>query len=356
VRRTDRPYALAVSDGQGSTDKTIRGLAWLVVAQVLVIGVVLFWALLGFPLPDAITGAGAANPPAASRSNVAGAKTAAAAAAAAESAPRATVDRFDGPNAFALLREEVNRYGWRYAGSPALRRLAVRLRDLLPNGHFESIPGHPKLRNVVGTIPGHGKAILLGAHYDVESHPPGFVGANDGAAGTAAAVWLARALAKAPRTHTDRPIRIVLFDGEEEPPDCLQDSRFIQCALRGSKAYAKSHAAEIQNFVLLDYIAQKQNLVFKREGNSNRDLWAQMRKAAADVGVGALFPDADAPVSIIDDHYPFLQRGVPSIDLIDFDYPPRDGLGDTLDKVSERSLDAVGEAVYLYVSRQRRTA
>jgi hypothetical protein len=343
-----------MTDGERLTDKTIRGLALLVVAQVLVIGTVLLWALLGFPLPDAITGAGAANPPATTHgasAPVAGAKTAVAA----DAAPRATVNRFDGTRAFALLREEVNRYGWRYAGSPALRRLAVRLRDLLPNGHFESIPGHPKLRNVVGTIPGHGKAILLGAHYDVESHPKGFVGANDGAAGTAAAVWLARALARAPRTHTDRPIRIVLFDGEEEPPDCLEDARFTQCALRGSKAYAKRHATEIQNFVLLDYIAQKQNLKFQREGNSNPDLWQQMRTAAADVGVGALFPDADAPVSIIDDHYPFLRRGVPSIDLIDFDYPPRDGLGDTLDKVSVRSLDAVGEAVYLYVSRQRRT-
>ncbi len=342
-----------MTDGERTTDKTIRGLALLVLAQVLVIGTVLLWALLGFPLPDAITGAGAASPPATTRG--AGAPAASAkTAVATDAAPRASVDRFDGPKAFSLLREQVNRYGWRPAGSSSLRRLAVRLRDLLPNGRFESIPGHPKLRNVVGSIPGHGKAIVIGAHYDVESHPKGFVGANDGAAGTAAAVWLGRALARAPRTRTDRPVRIVLFDGEEEPPDCLEDARFIQCALRGSKAYAKRHAAEVQSLVLLDYVAQRQNLVFEREGNSNRDLWAQLRTAAADAGVGALFPDRDAPVSIIDDHYPFLQRGVPSIDLIDFDYPPRDSLADTLDKVSERSLDAVGEAVYVYASRQRR--
>jgi glutaminyl-peptide cyclotransferase len=342
-----------MTDGEGVTDKTIRGLALLVAAQVLVIGTVLLWALLGFPLPDAITGAGAANPPAKARSApgpVAGAKTAAAT----DAAPRATVDRFDGPKAYALLREEVNRYGWRPAGSPALRRLAVRLRELLPDGRFESIPGHPKLRNVVGSIPGHGKAIVIGAHYDVESHPKGFVGANDGAAGTAAAVWLGRALARAPRTRADRPLRIVLFDGEEEPPDCLEDARFTQCALRGSKAYAKRHHAELQSLVLLDYIAQKQDLAFEREGNSDRDLWAKLRTAAADVGVGALFPASDAPVSIIDDHYPFLQRGIPSIDLIDFDYAPRDSLADTLDKVSARALDAVGEAVYEYVVRQRR--
>ena len=109
-------------------------------------------------------------------------------------APRARVDRFSGPQAFALLREQVEDYGWRPAGSPALRRLAVRLRALMPRGRFESVPGHPGLRNVVGSVPGRLPAVVVGAHYDVEAAPRGFVGANDGAAGTAAVVTLARAL------------------------------------------------------------------------------------------------------------------------------------------------------------------
>ena len=53
----------------------------------------------------------------------------------------------------------------------------------------------------------------------------------------------ARAQASAALAHRS-PVRFVLFDGEEEPPDCLDDARFTQCALRGSKAYAKRHADE----------------------------------------------------------------------------------------------------------------
>jgi len=263
--------------------------------------------------------------------------------------PAATVNRFNGDRAFALLREQVERFGWRPAGSAALRRLAVRLRPLLPHGRFEAIPHHPRLRNVVGVLPGRRPAILVGAHYDVEVHPPGFVGANDGAAGTAAVVELARALSRARRPRDANEIRFVLFDGEEDPLGCT-DARFYTCALRGSRAYAAAHAGQISDMVLLDYIAEKQSaalsqtLSFPREAGSNPVLWGQLRSAAQAVGVGSLFPDAGAPYEIIDDHTPFARRGIAAIDIIDFAYPPADGLRDTLDNVSERSLDAVGEA------------
>jgi hypothetical protein len=270
--------------------------------------------------------------------------------AAAELAPRATVDRFDGTRAFALLREQVRKYGWRPAGSRALRRLAARLRAQLPRGRFEPIPGHPRLRNVVGSVPGRAPAIVVGAHYDVEATPEGFVGANDGAAGTAAVVWIARALARAPRAAGDRAVRFVLFDGEEEPAGCRD---FLSCGLRGSKAYVARHASDVRSLILLDYIAQKRGLSFPREGGSDADLWQQARTAASAVGVGALFPDTTSS-RILDDHTPFTDRGVPAIDLIDFDYPPRDTLADTVDKVSARSLDAVGETVLRLVSTLRR--
>jgi glutaminyl-peptide cyclotransferase len=129
--------------------------------------------------------------------------------------PRPTADRFDAPRAFALIRRQLS-YGQRPAGSPQLRRLAEVLRRQLPNGHFEAVRGHPDLRNVVGTLPGRQPAIVLGAHYDSEYHPKGFVGANDSAAGTAAVVELARDL----RSTSGREVRFVLFDGEEEGPGC----------------------------------------------------------------------------------------------------------------------------------------
>ena len=332
------------------------GPLWVMVgAQIALVTALLVWAAVGFPMPGFITGPGpgttqasttapapAAPPPATA--------TATAADPAFALAPRPTADRFPAAPAFALLREQVRRYGWRPAGSAALRRLAVRLRELLPNGRFESIPGHPRLRNVVGSIAGRGKPIVVAAHYDVEARPRGFVGANDGAAGTAAVVWIARAMAREPRRSSDRPVRFVLFDGEEEPAGC---EPFLQCGLRGSKAYAKRHDGELRSLVLLDYIAEKHGLRFPREGGSDPALWSELVDAAADVGVGDLFTNVEAG-TIYDDHTPFTQRGLPAIDLIDFDYPQADTLADTLAAVSPRSLDAVGEAVMLLVARLRR--
>jgi peptidase M28-like protein len=261
--------------------------------------------------------------------------------------PRASVNRFDAPRAVALIRRQLA-YGQRPAGSAPLRRLAEVLRGELPNGRFEAVKGHPGLRNVVGTIPGRAPAIVVGAHYDSEYHPKGFVGANDSAAGTAAVVELARALSTA--AGSGREVRFVLFDGEEEGPGC-SDARFVQCALRGSRAYVAAHRREIGQMVLLDYIANK-GVRLPHEGSSSAAMWARVRAAARKVGVAAVFPPTEQ-VTIYDDHTPFLRAGIPAVDLIDFSYRYADGLKDTLDKLSVASLDAVGETIFALVSELR---
>jgi glutaminyl-peptide cyclotransferase len=234
--------------------------------------------------------------------------------------------------------------GQRPAGSPQLRRLATQLRPLLPGGTFEPFPsGGPQqgLRNVVGVLPGRGPAILIGAHYDSEYHPKGFVGANDSAAGTAAVIELARSLQAAlPDNH--REIRFVLFDGEEDPPGC-SDKDFQYCALRGSRAYAAAHPGQIGDMILLDYIANRGARI-TREANSNQALWGQLREAARQVGASAIFPEGEQG-GILDDHIPFLEQAVPSIDLIDFNYPYADTVQDTPDKLDPGVLDKVGETV-----------
>ncbi len=248
------------------------------------------------------------------------------------------IDRFDSAAAFELIDEQVE-VGQRPAGSPQLRRLGDRLVEQLPSGRFEQIGGG--LRNVVGVLPGPGPAIVVGAHYDTEFHPPGFVGANDGAAGTAAVVELARTLERElPEGH--REVRFVLFDGEEEPPGC-PDARFEQCALRGSKAYAAAHPGEVGEMILLDYVANR-GLSLPREGSSDPSLWTQLRGAAGAAGVSDYFPGGTQP-AIIDDHVPFIRAGIPAIDLIDFSYEYADTLEDTPDKLDPAALDAVGEAV-----------
>jgi glutaminyl-peptide cyclotransferase len=253
--------------------------------------------------------------------------------------PRPRTNRFDAARAWTLLRYQMA-LGPRPAGSNASRRLAEHLRRLLPNGRFEPVAGAPGLRNVVGRLPGRRPAIAIAAHYDTKDIP-GFVGANDGAGGTAAVVELARAL-----RHGRRPggpeIRFLLFDGEEAPRG-VPDAEFEQRALRGSRAYAAAHAHELRGLILLDFIANR-GVRLPRESSSDAALWGRLRTAAGRVGVGSVFP-ARITGTVLDDHTPFLRAGIPAIDLIDFDYPCFHRTCDDLRHVSVRSLDAVGEAV-----------
>jgi glutaminyl-peptide cyclotransferase len=263
---------------------------------------------------------------------------------------RARVDRFDADRAWSLVERQVA-VGQRPAGSPQLRALAVELRHLLPNGRFERIPRAPGLRNVVGTLEGRRPGIVLGAHYDTLVEPKGFVGANNGAAGTAVVVEAAHALRDLPRPAGAREVRFVLFDGEEPAAGLPEESRdFYHQGLRGSRAYVAEHPDRTEAMVLLDYVGNR-GLQLPREGSSTPSLWAALRAAAARVGAERVFPRKVGP-SIIDDHTPFLRDGVAAVDLIDWSYPGH-ALSDRLDKLSRRSLDAVGETVVELVAELR---
>ena len=258
-----------------------------------------------------------------------------------DAAPRASrpaVDRFDSGAAFRLLRAQVE-LGPRPAGSPASRRLAARLRRLLPNGRFQSIPGHQGLRNVVGSVRGRSRRyVVVGAHYDTKE-VPGFVGANDSASGTATVVQLARELRGTPPPKT---LVFILFDGEESPGPG-DNGDFLEKGLRGSKAAARRYA-RAEAMVLLDFVGDK-DLEIPREELSNRRLWSRLRAAARRAGAARVFPPYSSG-AVYDDHVPFIRRGVPSIDLIDFDFPCFHRRCDNMSAVSERSLDLVGETVY----------
>jgi glutaminyl-peptide cyclotransferase len=248
------------------------------------------------------------------------------------------VDRFDSGRAFDELRREVE-IGPRTAGSPALRKLARRLRRELPHGRFEPVPGHPGLRNVVGRLPGAKPPIVIAAHYDSKDIP-NFVGANDGAAGTAAVMELARVLRQADRPKRAPALRFVLFDGEE----ATDDSRpFLETGVRGSKAYAKAHRGEVRSLILLDFVAAK-GMRIQREASSDPVLWSRLRRAAKTVGAASAFPPGIGS-AITDDHTPFLAQGVPAIDLIQWPYACWHKPCDDMSAVSERSLDQSGETV-----------
>jgi glutaminyl-peptide cyclotransferase len=267
------------------------------------------------------------------------------------SACASTPARFDSGRAWDLIELQLA-YGQRPAGSPQLRALAEKLRPRMPGGAFEPIPGQPGLRNIVGRLPGRRPGIVVGAHYDTLAAPPGFVGANNGAAGSAIVLELARDLARLKRPKDAREVTFVLFDGEEPPTGLPEDSPdFANSGLRGSRAYVKAHRGRTAQMILLDYVGNR-GLRLPREGTSNVQLWSELRAAAKAVGAGAVFPNR-VETPIIDDHTPFLDAGVPAVDLIDWSYPGHT-LADGLDKLSRAAIDAVGETVLELVRRLER--
>jgi hypothetical protein len=102
--------------------------------------------------------------------------------------------------------------------------------------------------------------------------------------------------------------------------------------------------------VLLDYIANR-GLRLPQEDSSTDSMWKRVRTSAARVGVGVVFPNTSQG-TIFDDHTPFLRRGIPAVDLIDFSYPYAHKPSDTVDKLSPVALDAVGETIVDYLRRR----
>lgn len=264
-------------------------------------------------------------------------------ASAAEKVPPPKVDRFDAQAAYKLVRDQVD-LGPRPAGSQQSRVLAERLRRMLPNGRFQ--PVGDGLRNVVGKVPGRNpkRVVIVSAHYDTKDIP-GFVGAIDGASGTAVVAQLARTI----KPRQLRPtVVFLMFDGEEAPAG-KPDDQFVRYGIRGSKAVAPRYK-NAEAMILLDFVGNK-GLRIPREDYSNAGLWQRLRSSARAVGVGKVFPAAELGGGIQDDHLPFIEQGVPSIDLIDFDFPCWHRTCDDLSKVSQRSLDASGETVYELLRR-----
>lgn len=264
-------------------------------------------------------------------------------ASAAEKVPWPKVDRFDAKAAYELVRDQVE-LGPRPAGSEPSRVLAGRLRRILPRGRFQ--PVGDGLRNVVGRIPGRDpkRIVIVSAHYDTKDIP-GFLGAVDGASGTAVVAQLARTIEPRELRPT---VVFLMFDGEEAPAG-KSDDQFLRYGIRGSKAVAPRYK-DAEAMILLDFVGNK-GLRIPREDYSNEGLWQRLRAAARAVGVGKVFPAADLGGGIQDDHIPFIEQGVPSIDLIDFDFPCWHRTCDDLSKVSQRSLDASGETVYELLRR-----
>lgn len=269
--------------------------------------------------------------------------------------------RFDGEKAYAHVKAQVD-FGPRPAGSPALEKtrnyLLGQLRSygLKPRiDEFSPVTpqGEVKMKNLIAEIPGQQpEKIILASHYDTKRFTDfRFVGANDGASSTGVLLELARLLAADPTPHKFT-YQIVFLDGEEafcrEWSECLNGndntygSRFMADQLRKN-----NQAINIKAMILLDMIGD-QNLAIPREENSSQWLVDAIWSTAREMGYQRNFV-ADTQW-MTDDHLPFLKAGIPAVDLIDFDYGNESEsfwhtAQDTLDKISPRSLQIVGEVV-----------
>ncbi len=257
--------------------------------------------------------------------------------------------RFDAAHAFRLLRAEVA-IGPRPARSAAdardARFIAARLRAA---GVHDVEIQRPYL-NVVGRIPGtEPGSVVIGAHHDTKDIP-GFVGANDGASGVAVVLELARALAHGWRGPS---LDFALFDAEESagPGDAVRD--FMRSGDRGSGQYVADAAHGEQGTPRLGSI--RAMVLFDLVGDCDLEIPLE---ASSDPGLYALFANASpggpftgAANAVLDDHTPFERRGIPAVDLIDFDYGPGPTPGayfhtrrDDVRHVCRSSLGEVGAA------------
>ncbi|MCC7179682.1 MAG: M28 family peptidase [Acidobacteria bacterium] len=257
---------------------------------------------------------------------------------------------FDSTRAYTHVRDQVA-LGPRPAGSPANARLREYIvRTLAQSGYkaveqpFEaSTPiGRVKMANIIATLPGErADRIVIASHFDTKPIDEfRFVGANDGGSSTGALLELARVLKARPKPRFT--LEFLFFDGEEawgewRDPNHTYGSRHYVAAARSAGTLASLRA-----LILLDMIGDR-GLNLRRDTNSTPWLTDIIWATAKRLGHGAHFLDEPFPVE--DDHIPFLRAGVPAVDLIDLDYADWHQAGDTLDKVSARSLQIVGDVV-----------
>ncbi len=261
--------------------------------------------------------------------------------------PAAQEVTFDSARAFEHLKTIVA-IGPRPASSPGLQKTREYIMEqlaaigLTPREQaFEaSTPiGPVKMVNISATIPGAGTGRLIFAgHYDTKLFKEfTFVGANDGGSSTAFLLELARVLKDRKNAV---PIEILFLDGEEAFGEWETGNTF------GSRHYvAAAQKAgtikDIKALILVDMIADA-DLTVKRESNSTPWLTDAIWSAARELKRPE-FVSESTPIE--DDHMPFLAAGVAAVDVIDLDYPDWHQAGDTLDKVSPKSLQVVGDVL-----------
>ncbi len=256
---------------------------------------------------------------------------------------------FDGVSAMRFAQAQCD-IGPRPPGTPAdVKTGDFIIKSLPPSWTVEEqkfdFRGVP-IRNIIAKR-GQGKLVIISAHYDTRpqadndpSNPDGHIlGADDGASGVAVLLELARVLPDTP----GKEVWLAFVDAE--------DSGNIDGWpwSVGADHLAASLTITPEAVVVLDMIGYTDQKIFY-EQNSNPAIQQAIFAQAAKLGYSANFIPT-VKYSMTDDHTPFLERGYPAIDLIDFDYPFWHTMQDTCDKIGPTPLERVGRTMQAWLTQ-----
>jgi glutaminyl-peptide cyclotransferase len=272
--------------------------------------------------------------------------------------------RFNGTAAYTLTQQYLEAAPKRWVGSAGHLKAEEFIKshfapeaakgNLETDSFTASTPaGMLTMRNYIVRFPGKKDGVIvLASHYET-NYPLkdiNFVGANDGGATTALLIEIGTYL----RVHPPEgySVWLVFDDGEEaiqswSASDSLYGTRHL-----AAKWSQDGTLKRIKAFLLADMIADK-DLHIDRDDNSTPWLLDLFAVAAKNTGhSNAVF---QFPTSALDDHVPFKQRGVPVLDMIDFNYGPATAEHpeggyhhtelDSIDKISAKSLQISGELI-----------
>ncbi len=258
---------------------------------------------------------------------------------------------FDGNRAYEHLRQTVA-FGPRPAGSAALAATRAYIKKQLADIGIQAVEqafdadtpvGRLHMVNLIARIPGaSADRIVFAGHYDTKLFREfRFVGANDAGSSTAFLIEWGRVMKARKSPFT---VELLFLDGEEATVEWGGTDRTYGSRHYVEVAQREKTLSSLRALILVDMIADR-DLTIRRESASTPWLTDAIWAAAKRLGRTDAFLDSSAEIE--DDHLPFLAAGVPAVDIIDGpdDYPPWHTAGDTLDKVSARSLQTVGDVL-----------
>ena len=260
---------------------------------------------------------------------------------------------FDGGRAYADVETQVA-FGPRIPSTDGHERAVEWMKGELVEAGWQvevqesEALGNP-IRNLVARRNDENPQIILGAHYDTRiyadndpdpaNHIQPVPGANDGASGVAVLIELARTL---PDDSVN--VWLVFFDAEDNGLIPGWDWNL------GAREFVANNPLQPQAVVIVDMIGDADLNIYK-ERNSDPSLTDEIWSVAGSLGYGDRFIP-DYKFSMTDDHIPFLEAGIPAIDIIDFDYPYWHTVSDTPDKVSPQSLEVVGKTLWTWIAQR----